>query len=56
MAEVFERQRTKAWSDPRADSYYQGQGGRSSAVMSPYPPDVIFKLMRYPNFDDLERR
>ncbi len=56
MAKVFERQRTKVWSDPRADSYYQGQGGGSSAVMSPYPPEIIFKLMRYPNFDDFEIR
>ncbi|MEW5810444.1 MAG: NAD(P)/FAD-dependent oxidoreductase [Actinomycetota bacterium] len=56
MAQVYERQRTKAWSDPRADSYYQGQGGSPSAVMSPYPPETIFRLLRYPEFDDLEVR
>ena len=56
MAEVFERQRTKAWSDPRADSYYQGQGGSPSAVMSPYAPGIIFRLLRYPDFDEMDIR
>jgi 4-hydroxyacetophenone monooxygenase len=56
MADVFERQRTKAWSDPRANSYYQGQGGSPSAVMSPYAPEIIFRLLRYPDFGEMEIR
>jgi 4-hydroxyacetophenone monooxygenase len=53
--EVDERNGRKVWSDPRANNYYWTDHGRS-AVMCPFDAPKIYRLLRYPNFDDMEIR
>jgi 4-hydroxyacetophenone monooxygenase len=45
----------KVWSDARAHTYYWTDNGRS-AVMCPVGPPDIYRLLRYPDFDELEVR
>jgi 4-hydroxyacetophenone monooxygenase len=52
---VDERNNGKVWSDPRARNYYWTEHGRS-AVQSPFQFDEIWRLLRHPNFDELEVR
>src|SRR5215471_10648072 len=51
--DVDERNGRKVWSDPRAQSYYWSQHGRS-VVMCPFTGPEIFNLLRRPAFDELE--
>jgi 4-hydroxyacetophenone monooxygenase len=53
--EVDERNSRKAWSDPRAHNYYWTDHGRS-AVMCPFDAPQIYRLLRHPDFDELEIR
>ena len=53
--EVDERNGRKVWSDPRAHNYYWTDHGRS-AVMCPFDAPKIYRLLRYPNFDEMEIR
>jgi 4-hydroxyacetophenone monooxygenase len=54
-ADVDERNAQRVWSDPRADSYYWTEHGRS-VVMCPFTGPEIFDLLRHPAFDELEIR
>jgi 4-hydroxyacetophenone monooxygenase len=54
-ADVDERNACRVWSDPRANSYYWTEHGRS-AVMCPFTGPEIFDLLRHPAFDELEIR
>ena len=49
------RGRRKVWSDPRAETYYWTEHGRS-VVMCPFNGPEIFDLLRHPAFDELEIR
>jgi 4-hydroxyacetophenone monooxygenase len=53
--EVDERNSRKVWSDPRAQSYYWTQHGRS-VVMCPFTGPEIWNLLRRPPWEDLEIR
>jgi 4-hydroxyacetophenone monooxygenase len=53
--DVDERNANRVWSDPRADSYYWTEHGRS-VVMCPFTGPEIFDLLRHPAFDELEIR
>jgi 4-hydroxyacetophenone monooxygenase len=53
--DVDERNARRVWSDPRANSYYWTEHGRS-AVMCPFTGPEIFALLRHPAFDELEIR
>jgi 4-hydroxyacetophenone monooxygenase len=53
--EVDERNARKVWSDPRANNYYWTDHGRS-AVMCPFDPPKIYRLLQNPNFDEMEIR
>jgi 4-hydroxyacetophenone monooxygenase len=53
--EVDERNAHKVWSDPRAHNYYWTDYGRS-AVMCPFAAPKIYRLLHYPNFDEMEIR
>jgi 4-hydroxyacetophenone monooxygenase len=53
--DVDERNACRVWSDPRANSYYWTEHGRS-AVMCPFTGPEIFDFLRHPAFDELEIR
>jgi 4-hydroxyacetophenone monooxygenase len=53
--DVDERNARRVWSDPRANSYYWTEHGRS-AVMCPFTGPEIFDLLRHPPFDELDIR
>jgi 4-hydroxyacetophenone monooxygenase len=53
--DVDARNARKVWSDPRSQSYYWTQHGRS-VVMCPFTGPEIFRLLRHPPFDELEIR
>jgi 4-hydroxyacetophenone monooxygenase len=53
--DVDERNACRVWSDPRANSYYWTEHGRS-AVMCPFTGPEIFNFLRHPAFDELEIR
>ena len=53
--DVDERNSRKVWSDPRADSYYWTEHGRS-VVMCPFTGPEIFGLLRRPPWEELELR
>ena len=53
--EVDERNARKVWSDPRAQSYYWTEHGRS-VVMCPFTGPEIWSLLRHPPADELEIR
>jgi 4-hydroxyacetophenone monooxygenase len=50
---VDERNRRKAWSDPRAHNYYWTAHGRS-AVMNPFYSAEMSRFLRKPDLGDLE--
>ena len=50
---VDERNRRKAWSDPRAHNYYWTAHGRS-AVMNPFSTAEMSRFLRKPDLADLE--
>jgi 4-hydroxyacetophenone monooxygenase len=52
---VDERNRTMAWSDPRAQNYYWTRFGRS-ATQNPFGQIEMWNLLRRPDFADLEFR
>ena len=49
---VDEGNARKVWSDPRAHNYYWTEYGRS-AVMCPFRPSEIWRMLRHPDFEDL---
>ena len=51
--DVDERNARKTWSDPRSQSYYWTEHGRS-AVMCPFTGPEIWRLLRHPPLDELE--
>jgi 4-hydroxyacetophenone monooxygenase len=53
--DVDERNARKTWSDPRSQSYYWTEHGRS-AVMCPFTGPEIWSLLRHPPLDELEIR
>ena len=52
---IDERNRSMAWSDPRADNYYWTKFGRS-ATQNPLTSLEMWSLLREPDFDDLDLR
>jgi 4-hydroxyacetophenone monooxygenase len=53
--DVDARNARKTWSDPRSESYYWTEHGRS-AVMCPFTGPEIWNLLRHPPLDELEIR
>jgi 4-hydroxyacetophenone monooxygenase len=53
--DVDERNGRKVWSDPRSQSYYWSEHGRS-VVMCPFTGPDIWRLLRHPPWDELEIR
>ena len=49
---IDERNNTRVWSDPRVQSYYWSQHGRS-ATMNPLPGPQMWALLRKPEFEHL---
>jgi 4-hydroxyacetophenone monooxygenase len=52
---IDQRNSIKIWSDPRAHTYYWTDHGRS-AVMCPLEAREIYRLLRNPDWDELEVR
>jgi 4-hydroxyacetophenone monooxygenase len=50
---IDERNNTRVWSDPRVQSYYWSQHGRS-ATMNPLPGPQMWALLRKPEFEHLD--
>jgi 4-hydroxyacetophenone monooxygenase len=53
--DVDERNSRKVWSDPRAQSYYWTEHGRS-VVMCPFTGPEIWRLLRHPAWEELQLR
>jgi 4-hydroxyacetophenone monooxygenase len=53
--DVDARNGRKVWSDPRSQSYYWSEHGRS-VVMCPFTGPDIWRLLRHPPWDELEIR
>jgi 4-hydroxyacetophenone monooxygenase len=49
---VDERNRQKAWSDPRAHNYYWTAHGRS-AIMNPFDQQVVWRMLQEPAWEDM---
>jgi 4-hydroxyacetophenone monooxygenase len=53
--DIDERNSKRVWSDPRVHSYYWSRHGRSP-VMNPIDGPEAWRILRYPDFGDLEIR